>query len=321
MKSILVIGSANIDIQVDTERMPEKGETIFGRAIRYNLGGKGANQAVACGKLGGAVAFLGVVGDEPNIAAMRREMEQWGVNCDALETVSGQASGTAMICVDGQGDNRIIVIPGTNGLLSAKLVRKNRAMIDACGILILQKEIPWEGNREAVGIARALNKVIILNPAPAGGEIDWETLQAVDYLTPNETELALLSGCEVTNLDAAVAAGRKLLDRGIRNLIVTLGNNGSVWIHREGAFHCPSIHVDPVDTTAAGDTFNGAFAVALANGRDVPEAMQFATAASAITVTRSGALESIPTRDEALRLQERSWQKYGQSSRNTAVLQ
>lgn len=235
---------------------------------------------------------------------MRKEIERMGVDCTPIKKFPDASSGTAVVCVDENGENSIIVIPGTNEKLSPELIMENRELIRNSDIILLQMEIPWESSRYAIQLAHEMGKTVILNPAPATGELPNDILSMVDYLTPNETELSLLSGCSVSDFNSAVVAAETMIARGAKAILVTLGEKGAAWITAQEQVYYPAIRVQPVDTTAAGDTFNGAFAVAIAQGEDIPQAIHFAIAASALAVTRSGAQKSIPSRKETLEFEQ-----------------
>jgi len=302
-KGILVVGSANMDLVVRSGRFPAPGETIFGEGFAMHPGGKGANQAVCAAKLGGNVRFLGKVGDDLFGVNLTRGMRRDGVRLDHLLVDDASPTGTAFIEVDGKGQNEIIVISGSNMRLLPRDIRRAGRAFDGTEVLLLQLEVPLETVAEAARVARGRGITVVLNPAPAR-TLPRKLLGLVDYLTPNETELGQLAGMNVTGLPSAVRAARALLARGVRGIVVTLGSRGALHVDGETFRRYAALRVKPVDTTGAGDAFNGAFACALAEGRPLPEAIPFANAVAAISVTRPGAQSSMPTMREVRALSD-----------------
>jgi ribokinase len=296
-RSVVVVGSLNMDLVVRTARLPQAGETLAGRDFALIPGGKGANQAVAAARLGAATAMIGCLGDDAFGAQLRAGLEADGIDCGAVRTAPGVPSGVALIEVDDAGRNHIVVVPGGNGRLTPAHVAESEPLLAAARIVVLQLEVPLETVRFAAERARALGKVVVLNPAPAQ-PLPPELLACVDHLVPNEREAALLAGLPVDSPGAAAAAGQRLRALGARNVIVTLGEQGAVSVGAEGTRHHPARPVNAVDTTAAGDTFIGGLCAALVEGRALHGAIAFAQAAAAISVTRPGAQTSIPRRDE-----------------------
>lgn len=287
---ITVLGSINMDLVVLTERAPRPGETVMGREFRTIPGGKGANQAVAAARAGAPVAMIGAVGTDGFGQELRVNLDRDGIDTRLVRTTTG-ASGTAHIVVDGSGQNAIAVVPGANGSMTS-LTADDRAMIRRSTHLLMQLELPLPVVLEGARVARAAGVCVILTPAPAQ-PLPAELLVLVDWLVPNEHEAETLTGHS-----DPLAASRQLLDQ-VGNVVVTLGAAGSLCIARgEKPLRAPAPRVTPVDTTAAGDTFTGAFAVALTEGRPVPEALAFASRAAAISVTRVGAAPSMPSRFE-----------------------
>jgi len=293
-RGILVVGSANMDLVLRARRFPAPGETVFGEAFAMHPGGKGANQAVCAAKLGGNVRFVGKVGRDIFGGDLTRGMRRDGVRLEHLLVDSSSPTGTALIAVDGKGQNEIVVISGSNMNLAPGDIRRARRAFDGAGVLLLQLEVPLETVAAAAAIARRRGITVLLNPAPARA-LPRTLLALVDYLTPNETELGQLAGLSVTGLPSAVRAARALLDRGVKGVVVTLGSRGALYVDRETFRRYTAPRVKPVDTTAAGDAFNGALAFALAGGRALPEAIPFANAVAALSVTRRGAQSSMPT--------------------------
>ena len=294
-KGILVIGSLNMDLSIDLAKMPVTGETILGRGIAYKAGGKGANQACAAGKLGGRVRMLGCVGQDEFGQKLVKSLSESGVETDYIKESRDLPTGTAVIYVDDNGDNSIVVIPGANMACDIEYLKEQDEQFHWCDYVVLQMEIPYEAVWYSVKRAKELGKMVILNPAPAPDEIPEEILSLVDYLTPNETEIIALNG---KSKDDIREGAEKLLSRGVSNVIATLGDRGALLVNRYGETFYPARKVVSVDTTAAGDCFNGAMVAALAEGQSEAEAILFANMASSIAVTRKGAQESLPIREE-----------------------
>lgn len=289
---VVVIGSSNTDMTIKAERLPKPGETILGGIFVMGPGGKGANQAVAARRLGADVSFICKVGKDifgdNAIEGYRKE----GIDTSRILR-SDKASGTALILVDAKAENCIAVAPGANGDLTPEDIDSVADVIRSAGYLILQLEIPVESVLRAARIAHEAGVYVILNPAPAC-PLPRELFSYVSLITPNQTESALLTGIE-DNLDAAVD---KLLEMGVKDVVVTLGSKGSMVVSGGERTFVPSQKVNAVDTTAAGDTFCGALCVALSEGCSLVQAAQFATKASALTVQKMGAQDSIPYRSD-----------------------
>lgn len=307
-KKILVIGSLNMDMCIRVRNIPKTGETILAGNVSYVLGGKGSNQAGSAGRLGGNVAMLGYVGDDEFGKRQRDELGKNHVDVSALGVSEENSTGTAVIYVDDDGNNTIVVVAGANSDCKREYIEKQDALLKDCDYVLLQMEIPVSAIGYAVKRAKELGKTVILNPAPAPAEISDEILKYVDYLTPNETEIATLSGCSPDTLESIEEGARKLIGRGVRNVLITLGEKGSFLVKKDSSHLYPARKVKAVDTTAAGDCFNSAFLVALSEGKSEEEAIMFASAASSIAVTRKGALQSIPVREETDQALE-EWKK------------
>ncbi len=297
-KNILVIGSLNMDLSIAMDRMPAVGETVLGEELTYNLGGKGANQAYAAGRLGGRVKMLGCVGRDQFGEGQKESLSACGVDVSALKVSGELPTGTAVICVDAQGNNSIVVVAGANQACDTAYLEENDELLRWCDYLLMQMEIPLEAIEYAAARAKELGKTVILNPAPAPEALSPELLSSVDYLTPNETELMKLSGVPGSGMEAVRRGALALMEKGLRCAVVTLGEEGALLADRNGFRTYPARKAEAVDTTAAGDCFNGAFAVALAEGRGEDEAIRFANTASSIAVTKKGAQSSIPSREE-----------------------
>ncbi len=293
---VLVVGSLNMDLVVRAPRLPVPGETLSGRSFSTVPGGKGANQAVAAARLGAATAMVGCVGEDAFGRELRGVLEGDGVDCRGVRTVPG-ASGVALIVVDDGGRNGIVVVPGANGLLSPEDLDRHREVVAAARVVALQLETPLATVAHAARTARALGKAVVLNPAPAQ-PLPASLLECADFLVPNELEAAALSGLPVESVEGAARAGEHLRRQGAGSVLVTLGERGVVAATASGTQHFPARPVRAVDTTAAGDTFLGGLCAALVEGRPLPEAIGFAQAAAAISVTRPGAQPSIPYRRE-----------------------
>lgn len=293
---IVVVGSSNTDMILRLNRIPKPGETLLGGEFSMAAGGKGANQAVAAARAGGDVAFLARVGDDlfggQAIEGFRRE----GIDVDHVQRDPKAASGVALIFVADDGENSIGVASGANGRLTPADVDAAAETIRSASTLVVQLETPLETVARAVEVAAAAGVRVILNPAPAQPLSD-ELLSRVSILTPNETEAALLTGRDVSDTTSAAAAAESLRARGVATAIVTLGAQGCVVASDEHSGHLPALSVEAVDTTAAGDVFNGALAVALAESAPLQEAICFASAAAALSVGTLGAQPSAPNRN------------------------
>ncbi|USD39069.1 ribokinase [Ferrimonas sp. SCSIO 43195] len=302
MATLTVLGSINVDYVMQVAAFPRPGQTIEAKRYQIVGGGKGANQAVAAAKLGGKVAMIGCVGDDAIGAQLTQEFAATGLDVSAITAVAGEATGLAMIYVDDKGENSIGIWPGANGCLSPQLASAHREFIEQSQLLLMQLETPIETLIEAAAIAKAANTQVVLNPAPAKALPD-ALLAHVDIITPNETEAEQLTGIAVDTLDDADRAAQALHQRfGIDMVLITMGKRG-VWLSQAGQGQLlAGFEVKAVDTTAAGDTFNGGFVTALLEGQSVIDAVAFGQAAAAMSVTRVGAQSSIPSRDEALAL-------------------
>ncbi|NOJ69201.1 ribokinase [Paenibacillus alvei] len=293
---ITIIGSLNMDLVTVTSTVPTQGETVTGQSFATMYGGKGANQAVACARLQADVSFIGCVGNDTFGTMMLDNLTREGIHTEAVEVLHDVSSGTASIIVK-DGDNRIIVVPGANALVTPERVRKYADVIRQSDIIVLQLEIPLPSVRTAIEIAAEANVPVILNPAPAL-ELDEQLLSLVTVITPNEHELAELLGI---SSQGNIFDWQSALQTMPGKIVLTKGAEGAYWSDADGELHhCPSHHVDVVDTTGAGDTFNGALAVMLAEGRTMEQAIQFATAAGALSVTVLGAQGGMPTREQLM---------------------
>jgi ribokinase len=292
---ITVLGSINMDLVVRAPRFAQPGETIIGESFLTVPGGKGANQAVAAQRLGGSVAMVGGIGEDAFGPAMADGLADEGIDVRHVDVRGGSASGVALITVNHDGENTIIVVAGANGTLTIDDVTLARDVILPAAVVVLQLEIPMDVVHAAATIAHDAGRAVILNAAPAATLPD-SLLRLVDYLIVNENELLDVAGPDGRDQRAAIQA---LHDRGARSIVVTLGGAGARLVPRDEApTFVPAYVVDVVDTTAAGDAFVGAFAVALSEGLSPVEALRRGNAAGALTVTRAGAQPSLPTRGE-----------------------
>lgn len=293
MKKIVVLGSSNTDMIVKVPRIPAPGETILGGSFLQAAGGKGANQAVAAARAGGQVTFIANVGDDALGRQAVNGFEQDGINTEFVFTDAQQPSGVALIFVSEEGENSIAVASGANGTLQPEQIALARAAIEAADTLLMQLETPLETVAAAARLAARVGVRTILNPAPAQALPD-DLLAQLDMITPNETEAEILTGIKVSDEASAAAAAEKLLAKGLNHVLITLGAKGAFLMGAGEKRLIPGFRVQAADTTAAGDTFNGVLAVGLASGKSLTEAIRFAHAAAALSVTRIGAQPSVP---------------------------
>lgn len=293
---IAVVGSVNMDMVFKTPRMPVPGETLMGHSFHQVHGGKGANQAVAAARIGAEVHFVANVGDDLNGQSCLQALVQDGIDVQHVRVMAGSATGVAGILLDDAGENCIVLTTGANALMSTADIDKAGNTIAEAKLLLCQLETPLATVMHAIACARRANVKVVLNPAPAQALAD-ELLCQVDFLVVNETEAALLSGVAVVDVVTAERAAAALLARGAKVILLTLGALG-MWVATpENAYFLAAFEVEVLDTTAAGDTFVGSFAVAMAEGRDVRAACMFAQSAAALAVTKLGAQTSIPYRE------------------------
>lgn len=293
---IVVIGSANTDMVVKSKTLPLPGETILGGTFFMNAGGKGANQAVAAARLGADVTLVTKVGNDIFGTATITGLQKENINTAHVFIDAKEPSGTALIMVNEEGENCIVVAPGANARLlptDIDLVKE----LSAAAIILMQLEIPMQTIAAAAKIAKANQQRVIINPAPAQ-QLSDEILNGLFLITPNETEAALLTGIKVDNELTASLAADIFLSKGVQNVIITLGKQGAYFQNNELKFTVPAPVVKAMDTTAAGDTFSGAVAVALTENMGWKKAIRFAVQAASISVTRMGAQASVPYRNE-----------------------
>jgi ribokinase len=295
--NVVVIGSLNMDLVTRAPRLPAGGETLIGHSFATVSGGKGANQAVAAARLGAQVAMVGCVGNDDYGVQLRDALLAEQIDCRAVSTVE-DSSGVALIVVDDNSQNAIVIVAGANGAMTAAVIDRFDEVLKGADVIICQLEIPDATVGHALKRARALGKIVILNPAPASRPLPADWFAAIDYLIPNESEASALSGLPVDSLATAEVAASQLIAMGAAKVIITLGAQGSLFANGKGFEHFPAPKVKAVDTTAAGDTFVGGFAAALANGKSEAEAIRYGQIAAALSVTRAGAQPSIPTRSD-----------------------
>lgn len=294
---ILVIGSSNTDMVIRAAHLPAPGETILGGHFFMNAGGKGANQAVAAARCGGVVTLITKTGDDVFGREAVGLFRQEGIDTSHIFSSVDQPSGVALITVDDKGENCIAVASGANATLSPADLQTVEEVIAGTSVVLLQLEIPLETVAYAATAAKAHGIPVVLNPAPACALPD-SLLATISVITPNETEAEILTGVKVNNVEAAAKAATALAEKGIGTVIITLGSKGALVFHENEFTLVPAPTVQAVDTTAAGDVFNGALVVALSEGRSMIEAVSFACKAAAISVTRLGAQVSAPRQEE-----------------------
>lgn len=294
---LLVVGSSNTDMVIKAAHLPGPGETIIGKSFFMNPGGKGANQAVAAARLGGNVTFICKTGNDIFGRQSIELFEEEGINTTHLLSDPKHPSGVALITVDDNAENCIVVASGANATLSPGDLQKLKHVIDDAHIVLMQLEIPVETVEFVAKAAAAQGVRVVLNPAPACNLSD-DLLKCISVITPNKNEAEMLTGIKVKNIASAKEAAQKISDRGVETVIITLGANGALILHQEVFTHVPAVAVKAIDTTAAGDVFNGALAVSLAESNDIIAATTLACKASAISVTRMGAQSSVPFKKE-----------------------
>lgn len=293
---IVVVGSSNTDMILQSTRLPRPGETILGGRFSMASGGKGANQAVAAARAGGEVTFLARVGDDLFGRQAIESFRQDGIDVRHVICDNNSPSGVALIFVDDEGENSIGVASGANGALSTADIESAKLAIESADIVLMQLETPLETIHHAATIASAAGVPVILNPAPAQPLSD-DLLQCIAILTPNESEAEQLTGIPVSDVSSAQKAANVLLAKGVKTTIITLGAQGAVVVGPQFRGHIPAFSVaEIVDTTGAGDVFNGSLAVALAEGKSLDDAVRFACAAAGLSATKLGAQPSAPNR-------------------------
>jgi ribokinase len=294
---LVVVGSLNMDLVVQTPRIPKIGETVSGAEdLKLIPGGKGANQAYGSAMLGADVVMIGRVGNDAFGDTLVLNLDNVKVDTRFITRDPDAATGIALIMVEESGQNIIVVSPGANRRVSPEDVSQGESVIRSADVLLLQLEIPLETVTRAVEIARLYDVITVLNPAPAQ-HLPGKLLSSIDYIIPNETEMALLSEYEINTDNEIRQAASALRELGANTIVMTIGSRGAVLITEKEFTHFPTFPIDPVDTTAAGDAFVASFAVALAEGKSLQEAVRFGNAAGALACTKLGAQPSLPDRD------------------------
>ena len=296
MKNICVIGSLNMDLVVNVDTMPKPGQTIIGSNFKEVPGGKGANQAVAMARLNGNVSMIGKVGEDGFGQTLINSLKNDKVDTTYIQTAKG-ATGVALITVDKNAQNSIVVSPGANFEVKEDDIDNNIEAIKNSDIVVLQLETPLNTIKYVLNKAKELNKYTILNPAPAV-KLDDEIIKNVDLLTPNETELEIISEVSIETEEDIQKAAQIMIEKGVKELIVTLGSKGSLYINKEKSMFKKAYKVEAVDTTAAGDSYTGALAVALSQDKNIEDAMDFASKVGALSVLKEGAQSSLPTLED-----------------------
>jgi ribokinase len=297
-KPIVVVGSYNVGLFIKGDRLPEKGETVIGDSFYEGAGGKGSNQALCTAKMGGNVFFVGCVGDDNYGRDALKIYQDAGLSRDLIFVDKTIHSGISFIVIDAAGDNLIAVALGANNHLRPEHIDKARDTISQAAVLACQLEGPIETFAYALKTARQLGITTLLDPAPARPLTD-EMYRNTDIIAPNETETKILTGIEVDTLDKAAEAGRALLRRGVGAAIVKLGGRGSMYVTKNEEIHFPAPKVEVLDVTGAGDAFAGGLMVAIAEGREIHDAIKFATCVAALSVTKVGVVNALPTRQQA----------------------
>lgn len=296
-KRILIVGSSNTDMVIKTQKFPSPGETILGGQFLMNAGGKRANQAVAAARSGGKVTYIGKIGNDIFGRQAVQQLKEEGINVDFVSVDEENPSGVALITVDSKGENSIVVAPGSNGTLSPDDFDKASHLLDESSFVLLQLEIPLATVEHIAEMAARKHKKVVLNPAPAA-KLSDQLLRNISIITPNESEAELLTGIKVTDEPSALKAATLLHEKGIETVIITMGSAGAFLLNGGQYEIISAPKVEPVDTTAAGDTFNGALVVAMSEGKTMQQSIAFANKAAAISVTRIGAQSSVPYRKE-----------------------
>ena len=298
-KLIVVVGSSNTDMVISADTFPRPGETLIGHDFMINHGGKGANQAVAATRMGGKVAFIAKLGNDTFSNDTFRMLEREGMDVSHVTQTTACNSGVAVITINSQAENSIIVYGGANDLLSEADIEDAEPLLKDATILLMQLETPLPTLVKAASMAKQHGAYVVLNPAPAPkGPLPHELMKHVDLLIPNETEASTISGIDISNDESAQQAMNQMMKLGVKDVIITVGSRGVLTIENGQLIRVPAFEAKAVDTTAAGDTFCGALCVALSEGKPLKEAIRFGNRASSITVTRKGAQKSIPYRRE-----------------------
>jgi len=295
VSSILVIGSSNTDLVIRVPVLPLPGQTVLGENLQTFGGGKGANQAVAARRAGAKVRFVAAVGNDGYGRSAIDNFATEGIDTSLVQVIDGVPSGVAMILVSENGENSIAVAPGANGKLSPECLRRQKDLFADTSLVLLQLEMPLDTVTTAVDLAHRQGTPCILNPAPAT-ELPDTVLEKLFCITPNETEAEILTGIQIVDRESASSAAEILLQRGVENVVITMGGRGALLHNADETYYEKAARVTVVDTTAAGDTFNGVLAAMIAEGQSLKEAVRFAVAAATRSVQTAGAIASIPHR-------------------------
>lgn len=298
MKNVLVIGSLNTDFSINTDKIPSPGETVNANNLIINNGGKGANQAYTIGKLGGNVSMLGMVGNDIYGKDLIKALKSVKVNTKGISLNKSESTGKAFIYVDNNGENSISIIHGANYAVDKRFIDKNISLINKADIILMQLEIPLETVNYVLEIAK--DKTIILDPAPANKELMNFDLSNVFLMKPNETELATLTGYEIKDDEDVIRACNILLEKGVKNVIASLGSKGCYLVNKNNNKFFDSVKSTAIDTTAAGDSFIASIAFFLSQNKSIEESIIFASKVASIVVTRKGAQNSIPSIKEVI---------------------
>jgi ribokinase len=296
-KRVAVIGSLNMDLVIKTARMPQVGETIKGSDFIVNPGGKGANQAVAAGRLAGDVYMIGCVGNDNHGQALINNLEKSGIKTDYIQKIDRVSTGVAVIIVNEDGNNSIILHGGANDCINGQILQQVEKLIIQSDYVLLQLEIPLATVEYIAELSKMHHKTVILNPAPAT-KLNEKLLKNIDIIVPNETECEILTGINADCNDNALKAAKLLYHQGVKQIVITMGKNGAFYYDQTESFYIPVIEVEAVDTTAAGDCLIGALVAELSRGKNIKQALEFAVAASNLAVTKRGAQSSLPTLKE-----------------------
>lgn len=297
--SVVVFGSINMDLVVKTPRVPSDGETLTGQDFFTNPGGKGANQAVASARMGAVTKIVGRIGSDVFGTELLENLRTNNIDTDGIIVDGSVHSGTAMILVDDNGQNRIVVIPAANGCIGSKDIQRLKSILEDAKILLLQLEIPMDMVLQAAKEAKQANVKVILDPAPAQ-KLPDELYSLIDIITPNQSETELLTNLQVNNENDAAKAAVELLKRGVGQVIIKMGDKGVYWTDGKDSQYLSAFKVKAVDTVAAGDAFNGCLAAALSEDKPISEALRRALAGGALSVTKQGAQKAMPKRNDVL---------------------
>ena len=304
MKKILVIGSLNMDLITKVKKSPKVGETILGEGLINIPGGKGANQSVALGKLGANVKHIGKIGKDNFGEVLKSNLKKNNVDVSYIKIDENEPTGTALIMLNEDGNNSIVVIPGANFELKKEDI--NEDMIKNSDILLSQFETPMETIEKAFDIGRRNGVYTVLNPAPAM-EMKKKLLRNIDLLIPNETEFEIITGVKINSVDDIINGSKELIKNGVKEIIVTMGKDGAVHINNEGYKEYSAYNVKAIDTTAAGDSFIGGLLSGISINEKMDDAIEFAIKVSALTVTKVGAQSSLPSLEEVSKFTGTKW--------------